>query len=411
MKHILFEILLLAGISCSLLPQLPKGKNIQITMELAPSITSQEQWVYIHHYIDNEHLIADSAFIQKGQKKVVLYAYTDEEENFSILFSKKGPIDMYLTLSPNSYVETNISENDGMRAIKKVKGSISTNEYIENSINSSRLNAKKRDLYAQLSMPGLSDTDNKRITTQINKVDAQLDSIKMNVIQYSYSPRNVEQTLRYFEKKVSRDSLITLCNIATKKFPDDTGIKRILRPVRIPPETEESKRVDAHIQSIINARIKEDIKLKQSSKQVEATKDITEINLLSNNGEKVSICQLTGKYILIDFWASWCIPCLEGMPYIRQAQKGFGEKLTVCLISIDKKHEDWKKAITNNNLNEFINLIATDSEGTMDTKVEGLNIRAIPYNYLLDENHKVIATNLHQKELLEKLDELIKKKE
>lgn len=50
---------------------------------------------------------------------------------------------MYLTLSPNSYVETNISENDGMRAIKKVKGSISTNEYIENSINSSRLNAKK----------------------------------------------------------------------------------------------------------------------------------------------------------------------------------------------------------------------------------------------------------------------------
>ena len=59
---------------------------------------------------------------------------------------KKGPIDMYLTLSPNSYVETNISENDGMRAIKKVKGSISTNEYIENSINSSRLNAKKKRL-------------------------------------------------------------------------------------------------------------------------------------------------------------------------------------------------------------------------------------------------------------------------
>ena len=69
MKHILFEILLLAGISCSLLPQLPKGKNIQITMELAPSITSQEQWVYIHHYIDNEHLIADSAFIQKRSEK------------------------------------------------------------------------------------------------------------------------------------------------------------------------------------------------------------------------------------------------------------------------------------------------------------------------------------------------------
>ncbi len=407
MKLILFEILLIASISCTFPPKMPKGKNIEVAIELDSTISSHEQWVYIHHYVGNDHIIEDSAFIKKGQKKIVLYAYTPQENSFSILFSKKGPIDMYLILAPNSHVETSISENDGWRASKIIKGSPSTNEYVSNCNIQSSLYSKKRDLCAQLSMPKLSNEKSESITKQIKRMDMQIDSIEMNTIIKSFSPRNVEGSLRYFKEKVSRDSLISLYNLATRRFPDDKSIKRILHPVKVPPETEESKRIDEHISHIIQTRIKDEAKFKQENRNVRH-REITEISLLSDKGEKVAISKLKGRYILIDFWASWCIPCLEELPYIRQAKKAFGDQLTICMISMDKNHNVWIKTISSNKLDGLMNLSVMNEKGNMDEKVEGLNIKTIPYNFLLDENHKVIATNLHKKDLLEKLDQLIK---
>jgi len=407
MKLILLEILLLTNISCSFPSQMPKGKNIEITIKLDSITSSHEQWVYIHHYVGNEHLIEDSAYIKKGQKKVILYAHTPQEEHFIILFSKKGPINMYLPFAPNEHIEIDILKTSGFHAETKIKGSPSANEKKNKIEHEVILNAKKRDLHAQLSMPELSDKEIKSISEQIKKVNMQIDSIEMNTIIKSFSPRNVEGSLRYFKEKVSRDSLISLYNLATRRFPDDKSIKRILHPVQVPPETEESKRIDEHISHIIQTRIKEEVKFKQENKNVKHRK-ITEISLLSDKGEKVAISKLKGKYILIDFWASWCIPCLEELPYVRQAKKAFGNQLTVCTISMDKNHDVWIKAISDYNLNDLINLSVMDKKGNMDEKAEGLNIKTIPYNFLLDENHKVIATNLHKKDLLEKLDQLIK---
>ena len=54
----------------------------------------------------------------------------------------------------------------------------------------------------------------------------------------------------------------------------------------------------------------------------------------------------------------------------------------------------------------FVNLTAINSKGE---QIEGVNIKAIPYNYLLNKDHEIVATNIHQKELLEKLNELMKK--
>lgn len=137
-------------------------------------------------------------------------------------------------------------------------------------------------------------------------------------------------------------------------------------------------------------------------------KDIGKISLKSDNGKQVVVGELKGEYVLIDFWASWCIPCLEGLPYIRQAKEICGEKLTVCMISMDKNLNTWKENIQKQKLDAFINLNVYDESGKMDSGVQALGIDAIPYNVLLDSQHRIVATDLHKKALLDKLYEWMK---
>lgn len=407
MKHLILLALLSIVCSCSLQSQMPKEKNIAINIKLDSTISNHEQWVYLHRYDDNEFLIEDSTFIKKGQKEITLYGYTPEEHAYSVLFAKKGPIELYLKLAPNSYVETDISKADSkMRVPKKVKGSYATNEYVDFVEKGFAINQKKRDLYAELSIPNLSDDEEKRILKQIEIADMQLDSIELNTIEKSQSSTNVRGALYRLSEKVKRDSLTALVTKALKRFPDNKDIKSfIYKPKNgYPPQSEASKLRSERIAQIIDARLNENIKLKE--KEGETTTNVNGLTFLSDKGEEVTISKLTGEYILVDFWASWCIPCLEGMPYIRQAEEMCNGKLNVCLISMDKDHKTWKECIARWKVEKFINLTAINSKGE---QIEGVNIKAIPYNYLLNKDHEIIATNIHQKELLEKLGELMKK--
>lgn len=409
MRHLILLAVLSIVCSCSLHPQMPKGKNVAINIQLDSSISNHEQWVYLHRYDDNEFLIEDSAFIKKGQKEITLYGYTPKEHAYSVLFAKKGPVELYLKLTPNSHVETDISKaDDKMRVIKKVKGSYATNEYADNVDKQFAIHQKKRELYAELSTPGLADDKEKRIQKQIEIADMQLDSLDINLINKSQSPTNVWGALYRLSEKVKRDSLTTLVKKALKRFPNDKDIKHfIYKPKNgYPPESEASKQRSERIARIIDERINESIKLKE--KKGETTTNVNGLTFLSDKGEEVAISKLTGEYILIDFWASWCIPCLEGTAYLKQAEKLYNGKLKICLISMDKDHKNWKECIVKWKVENFINLTAINSKGE---QIEGVNIKAIPYNYLLNKNHEIVATNIHQKELLEKLDELMKKEE
>lgn len=408
-KLVLGFILLITA-SCNIHSQMPKGKNIQICIELDSTISAHEQWVYLHNYEGNETVIHDSAFIEKGQKEIWLYGYTAEEHIFRILFSEKGPIDWNFVLAPNSYIKTFVSVNDEINPSKIMDGAYTNNERVLNNKASIKINQKKRKLLAELAIPRLTNEESEKIKEQLTQVESQLDSIKMHIVKHSLSPFNTYSALAlYFKEKVSRDSLITLCNIALKRFPDNEKIESIIRPVRteLMPESEQSKQADKKIKEIINRRIQAELKINKSN-ETGGSANVDAICLLSDKGEKVAISQLKKKYILIDFWASWCIPCRDGIPYIQQAQEKYGDALEVCLISLDKKHESWKKAIEFEKVENCINLIAIDEKGNMDKNIEKMNITSIPYNILLDENHHIIATDLHKKDLLNKLDELIK---
>src|SRR5260370_1039929 len=69
------------------------------------------------------------------------------------------------------------------------------------------------------------------------------------------------------------------------------------------------------------------------------------------DGQRMSMDDLQGKVVLLDFWATWCVPCREALPHIRQVAKKFqGEPLVILSVSLDSEEQNWKAFIVKNEM-------------------------------------------------------------
>lgn len=123
------------------------------------------------------------------------------------------------------------------------------------------------------------------------------------------------------------------------------------------------------------------------------------------NGEDVSMADLKGSYILIDFWASWCKPCRAEHPRLNRLYEHFhGKGFEIYSIALDKSKQKWINAIKQDKLNwtyHVSNLSMFDSPAT---KI--YDVKAIPFNVLVDWEGNVIAFNLRGQKLEDKLNQL-----
>ncbi|WP_436491467.1 redoxin domain-containing protein [Chitinophaga sp. ARDCPP14] len=131
-----------------------------------------------------------------------------------------------------------------------------------------------------------------------------------------------------------------------------------------------------------------------------------DFSLPDPSGKMISLSSFRGKYVLVDFWASWCGPCRQENPNVVKAYQQYkGKNFTILGVSLDKTKDKWQEAIKADGLawNHVSDLKFWDSAVV---PLYGLN--AIPTNFLLDPQGKVIASNLRGPALEAKLQEVLK---
>jgi peroxiredoxin len=125
----------------------------------------------------------------------------------------------------------------------------------------------------------------------------------------------------------------------------------------------------------------------------------------SSTKKVISLSKLKGQYVLVDFWASWCGPCKQEIPYLKKAYESFHAKgFEIISVSLDDKKQNWFAALAQFNMPW---LQVSDIKGFQSVVNDLYHIPSIPKTLLLDKNGVIIATDLRGESLEQKLAELM----
>jgi peroxiredoxin len=130
-----------------------------------------------------------------------------------------------------------------------------------------------------------------------------------------------------------------------------------------------------------------------------------DIRLPDAKGVPVSLSSFKGKVVLIDFWASWCPPCVKEQPVLAELYKqNKGKGFEIYGVSLDNKKTEWESTIKKNNISW---IQVSDLKFWTSPIAKTYNIQALPFNVLIDGKGIILAKNLHGDALKKFIKELL----
>jgi thiol-disulfide isomerase/thioredoxin len=139
-----------------------------------------------------------------------------------------------------------------------------------------------------------------------------------------------------------------------------------------------------------------------------------DIQLNNTQGKPLKLSSLKGKYVILDFWASWCGPCRRANPALVKTYKAFSAKnfengngLAIYSVSLDKDKDAWLNAIKTDKL-EWKDHVC-DFTGWRSTTAATYGVESIPTNFVLDGDGKIVARDLDENALVRFLSSKEKK--
>ncbi len=246
-----------------------------------------------------------------------------------------------------------------------------------------------------------SEAAMQKVREQFNAKEYQanvllIDSLQLQVKKLQAKQRDLEAQ---WEAKMAENRLDFV-----KKNPDNTLSLVYLEGL----EQAEEPKYD--IDGLFNS-LSERIKTSSRAKRFQATLRAralgvggTAFDFQQNdpNGKPVKLSDFKGKYVLIDFWASWCVPCRKENPHVVAAYEKYkGKNFEILGVSLDADKASWLKAIKDDGLT-WTNV--SDLKGWKNEVGELYAVKAVPSNFLISPEGKILAKDLRGDALIQFLE-------
>ncbi|HUX84465.1 MAG TPA: TlpA disulfide reductase family protein [Chitinophagaceae bacterium] len=355
----------------------PESGNFRLTVNLD---NTPLQSVYLEEVAIGGNKLVDTTQIEDASGRFSFTGYVNGEGLYRIRFSLGKTI--YLVLKTGKVqVSGNYNQLDHL-AFQGSPGSTDLNRFIQTM---ARMNSAIRELalqYDSLKQAGISDT---LLTQRTTALDDSADHQVALIDQFARQTSSAVCAVFALGLLKSDEDLL-----AAKGIFDSLKMRFPL-----------SKLADSALNEYDLYMNNNGVTVK-----VKQGQEAPGIQLPDPSGKLVSLQSFRGKYVLVDFWASWCEPCRQENPNVVREYDKFRKKgFTILGVSLDSRKAAWTEAIRQDGLTweEVSDLKGWDSKPAADYGVE-----AIPANFLLDPQGRVVAINLRGDDLDQELSNLLK---
>ncbi|PLX17340.1 MAG: alkyl hydroperoxide reductase [Marinilabiliales bacterium] len=324
------------------------------------------------------------------------------------VFSFKGQTDIpkfyALRTNPNNYLTIIVNPNEQI-TVKTKGNNLAESPVIEGSPESKKIAELRKRLDQSVNkLDSLGAYYQSLIGTRdLARVRDSLSEVSQNIIK-----SHVNYTKSFIEENNnSLSSLMALYQqIAPRKYV--LNLKDDFEYFALVDSSLMQKYPESDAVKSLHAQIEEIKRQQKAESEINSVVGIgvmaPEIYLPNPSGDTIALSSLRGKYVLLDFWASWCRPCRVENPNLVKSYKKYSEKgFEIYQVSLDKKKEAWVNAIESDNL-DWAHV--SDLKYWNSSAAQLYKVQAIPASFLLDKNGKIIAKNLRGDALEAKLSEL-----
>lgn len=404
-------LLLLAGIVCR--AQLPDRGPVFIRLDLPEAYPRyRNQWAYLYCMVGNDLTLVDSCFLKDDVRSVdfrfdaealpeenrAFYERNVSEYRYWFTFAARGPIELFFYAMPGDSVRVEAPITRYERVLANTIGS-EANDNLHRSLNAQKIASE--NLARLLMVDSLHRTAAER--DSIVYYGKRLSyGIFLDEIRTTPSFENVLTLLGIIRNRAPEQITDSLIARVRTRFPESEALRRYPERLKTPSAAPSTKKTRERY-----GRILADWRTKQTD-ELYIGSAFPDAELPDTAGVRRSIVRVSGKrFVLVDFWASWCKPCRREVPGLKRIAERFGDELDVCAVSLDTDSEAWRGAIARDSSRMLHHLRMGLKNPAADSLLNYLPVDGIPTNFLLDAQRRIIAMNLRGENLEMRIAELL----